>query len=176
MTNKWDNPGMYRRTCKKKYVIHVYLPPLGTKVYNKFEKSSYVTSPEKPFVCVGTCGEEWVIDVNKLSNTYMYPDGRPVLMQGYYGKGGSIRKDKPLAVVPRPGGWVWATHVPLANKFAIPTSWGDLLQVNAPGVTHGTGDYLVCADMGGRPNLADRWVVNGKIFPTTYDMRPFSGR
>lgn len=172
----WDNPAMYRRTCKKKYIVHVYMPPLGTKVYNKFEKSSYVTSTEKPFVCVGTCGEEWVIDANKLRNTYTHPDSRPIMMPGHHGKGGAIRKDNAIPVIPIPGDPVWAVHVPAENKFTIPTSWGDVLQVNAEGVAHGTGDYLVCADIDGRPNLADRWVVNGKIFPTTYDMRPFNSK
>jgi hypothetical protein len=66
-------------------------------------------------------------------------------------------------------------HIPVNLVFQIPTSWGDVLTVNAPGIPHGRGDFIVCADAGGYPNLNDRWVVNGEVFPSTYDMRAFPG-
>ena len=65
-------------------------------------------------------------------------------------------------------------RVPVNQKISINTAWGDVLQVNAPGVKHGKGDFIVCAvDNNGQPMLNDRWVVNGLIFEDTYDMRPF---
>ena len=46
-----------------------------------------------------------------------------------------------------------------------------MLQANRAGVPHGEGDYLVCgAGEDGQPDLSDVWVVNGAIFPDTYDM------
>ena len=51
------------------------------------------------------------------------------------------------------------------------TAWGDVLTANRPEVPHGEGDYLVCTvGEDGQPNLADVWVVNGAVFPNTYDM------
>ena len=46
---------------------------------------------------------------------------------------------------------------------------------NRAGVSHGYGDYLVCADIQGMPNMNDVWVVNGEVFPRTYNMSAFKG-
>ena len=67
----------------------------------------------------------------------------------------------------------WALFVPKNQKLAVPTSWGDVLTANRSGVPHGLGDYLLCSDGGNMPNLSDMWIVNGAIFPSTYDMRAF---
>lgn len=68
----------------------------------------------------------------------------------------------------------WAFHLPLSIKnFPVKTSWGDTLYANRPGIDHGMGDFLVCADADGRPNLNDVWIVNGEVFAYTYDMRAF---
>ena len=49
------------------------------------------------------------------------------------------------------------------------------MYANRPGISHGHGDFLLCPDDGmGHPNLNDVWVVNGKVFPTTYDLHSFS--
>lgn len=31
----------------------------------------------------------------------------------------------------------------------------------------------MCSEYGGQPNLNDMWIVNGLIFPLTYDLRSF---
>lgn len=45
-----------------------------------------------------------------------------------------------------------------------------MLHTNLPNAPHGDGDYLVCANKDGQPDLSDVWVVNGAVFPNTYDM------
>lgn len=72
-----DNPENYFPTHKGFYNVQVYKPEIGTKVYNEFEDAVYTTSEKKPFVMVGTEGEEWVIDSKKLSNTYRL-EGEPL--------------------------------------------------------------------------------------------------
>ncbi len=69
----------------------------------------------------------------------------------------------------------WAMLIPKeVENFPVQTSWGDTLLANRPGIEHGLGDFLVCADNGyGQPNLNDVWVVNGAVFPTTYDLHAF---
>lgn len=75
----------------------------------------------------------------------------------------------PLRTVPSTGNF--ACFVPAGIKVSVNTAWGDVLHVNRDGVPHGDGDYLVCAvGKDGKPDLSDVWVVNGKIFPSTYDM------
>jgi hypothetical protein len=94
---------------------------------------------------------------------------------GTDGEGNRVPIIQPFKIVSMPGPINFAVFVPKQYVFQIPTSWGDTLTVNAPGVPHGKGDFIVCADAGGYPNMNDRWVVNGEIFPSTYDMRAFPG-
>lgn len=169
-----NDPILYKMTRKKKYKIHCYMPRLGTKVYNKFEKSHYITDKNKPFVLVGTQGEEWVVDLKKLCATYTYVSGSPITYASLKNKlnaDGTIDK---FPIVASGCNLNYALRVPVAQKVSINTAWGDVLQVNAPGVKHGKGDFIVCGvDNNGQPMLNDRWVVNGLIFEDTYDMRPF---
>ena len=177
-----DNPSNYKRTHKKKYQIWASMPPEGTQVSNFLEKSNYVTSQKKQFVLTGTVGEKWVVDVEKLCKTYTTADGKPItkeLLSSMIVKGYARNSDKaipiikPFKIEALPGNINWAMFVPRQYVFQIPTAWGDILTVNDPSVPHGAGDFIVCADAGGEPNLGDRWVVNGAIFADTYDMRAF---
>ena len=176
----WNNPQNYKRTHKKKYTIEVSMPPEGTVVFNHLENVVYKTSKEKPFVLTGTRGEQWVIDPAKLCKTYTLEDGSPLTKEVLQRKVVPGWKDcvkypciKPFRITSIPGVDNWAIHVPKQYVFQIPTSWGDVLTVNNPEQDHDLGDYIVCADAGGYPNLNDRWVVNGSVFPDTYDMRAF---
>lgn len=173
-----DDVTQYKRTKKKSYSVYVCMPKIGTNVQNKLEMSNYVTSEQKRFVIMGTVGETWVIDDNKLAKTYQFTDGSPITPQSLSKRvvsvGGIQLIDwMHLETQPGGGGLNWAMFIPKKHTFQIPTAWGDVLTVNDPRTRHGKGDFIVCADAGGRPNIADRWVVNGEVFPTTYDMRAF---
>ena len=171
--------GNWKRTSKKKYQIYVCMPPLGTRVYNHLEDVYYTTSEKKPFVLSGTAGEQWVIDPAKLFKTYRLPNGQPLNFDFLKTKGQAYQVDwfkiETIVDTVNPV-YNWALFVPKNQKLAVPTSWGDVLTANRSGVPHGMGDYLVCADGGNMPNLSDMWVVNGEIFPATYDMRAFRGK
>lgn len=176
----WTNPSNYKRTHKKKYTISASMPPSGTRVVNFLENANYVTNSEKQFVLTGTVGEQWVIDVNKLCRTYTFEDGTPINKDTLSRKVIAGYKDgmkypciKPFNVTAMPGVTNWAIHIPARITFPVQTSWGDTLICNDPRIKHGSGDYIVCSDMNGHPNLSDVWVVNGLIFPDTYDMRAF---
>lgn len=171
------NQRLWKRTNKKNYSVYVCMPKIGTHVFNRLEGSKYVTDNNKRFVLSGTVGEQWVIDAGKLAKTYSFADGTPITPDTLKRKmhGGII--DWTLLKTLQSGGCLnWAFYLP-ANIINLPvqTSWGDTLLANRPEVSHGIGDFLVCRDAGGRPNLSDMWVVNGEVFPNTYDMRAFPG-
>lgn len=178
-----NNPSSYKRTNKKKYQIWASMPPEGTKVRNYLEKVEYITTHSKQFVLTGTVGEKWVTDINKLCATYRLADGRALskdvlgqmVVKGYTAyTPGAVPVIKPFKIESLPGVPNWALFVPKQYVFQIPTARGDVLTVNDPNIPHGAGDFIVCGDNGfGEPNLADRWVVNGNVFPHTYDMRSF---
>lgn len=43
----FNNPALYKKTHKKKYMITAYMPPMGTTVTNFLEQANYITTPEK---------------------------------------------------------------------------------------------------------------------------------
>lgn len=168
----------WKMTEKKLYEVYTCRPVLGTAVTNKLEGASYTTDKNRQFVMSGTLGEQWVIDIKKLVSTYVLADGREitadVLNSKKANKAGEI--DWMRLKTRRNGQKNWAIMLPASVKnYPVQTSRGDTLIANRAGVAHGLGDFLVCSDAGGRPNFNDMQVVNGIVFPTTYDMRPFPG-
>jgi len=170
-----NNQKNWKKTHKKAYDVYMCRPLPGTQCTNKLEGSHYVTDQNKQFIISGTVGETWVIDVNKLAKTYTFADGTPITPDTLKAKcedDGQIEWVKLSTrqdVTPN-----WAFYLPKSiQNFPVQTSWGDTLYANRTGVGHLKGDFLVCADAGGQPNLNDVWVVNGEIFPRTYDLHAF---
>lgn len=170
-----NNPKNWKRTHKKSYEVYVCRPLPGTKCSNKFEGSNYVTDDKKQFIISGTRGETWVIDVNKLAKTYTFADGTPITPDTLRQKCNPSGQMNWQKMKTRPDNCNnWAFHLPKSiQNFPVKTSWGDTLLANRPGVEHLLGDFLLCSDNNGQPNLNDVWVVNGEIFPTTYDLHAF---
>lgn len=140
----------------------------------------YVVSEATPFVLCGTCGEMWTIKADKLAGTYTFLQGnQPVAINqqtlnqrltGKYLDWTVVRTSLKATV-----GQTMACFVPASKKGQIQTSWGAVLNINGAGVSHGKGDFVVCSKLpNGQPNLADRWVVNGEIFATTYNNQGWS--
>jgi hypothetical protein len=171
-----NNPKNWKKTHKKSYKVWICRPATGTQCTNVLEGANYVTDQNKQFIISGTVGETWVIDAGKLAKTYTFDDGTPITpdtLKSKLNRSGQIdwtklqTKQDGMAIN-------YAFHLPLSIKnFPVQTSWGDTLLANRDGIRHGKGDFLVCADNGGQPNLSDVWVVNGEVFPSTYDLHAF---
>lgn len=136
---------------------------------------AYAVTDATPFVLCGTVGEMWTISPDKLAKTYNFlQGGQPLRINqqslGQRMKNGlldwTLVRTSPQATA----GQNMACFVPSAQKGQIQTSWGAVLNINGVGISHGKGDFVVCAKLpNGKPNLSDRWVVNGDIFATTYN-------
>ena len=154
----------WKKCQKKVYSVTMYVPTEGTSVHNKLENSDYVTDKNKPFVLIGTVGEEWTIDSKKLINTYTYngtqltPAILEKLSDGKKYKLTTKGKDSPIQWCRKANG-----------KEKIATSCGETLEANRSGIPHGSGDYVVATDAGNSPNESDKWVVNGEVFKATYN-------
>lgn len=174
-----QNPNNWKRTRKKQYEVYVCRPALGTTETNRLEAVTYTTDANKQFIISGTVGEKRVIDLGNLVKTYCTLDGKPITagyLQEKMGADGTIDWLHLKTIPAADTVTNWAFHLPLGIKnFPVQTSWGDTLMANRTGIGHGKGDFLVCADLNGMPNLNNMWVVNGEVFPTTYDMRAFPG-
>lgn len=176
------NHNNWKRTCKKKYDIWMCMPRPGKSVTNFLEGSHYVTNENKPFVLSGTVGECWTVDAKKLFKTYRLFGGQPLTVDYLKSKMVNGKLDWIHLETVADGQVNWAFFlnprkygVQAVTNFPVQTSWGETLLANRPEVKHGMGDFLVCTDNNGLPNFNDMWVVNGAIFPNTYDMRAFPG-
>ena len=169
-----QNPANWKRTHHKIYEVYICKPPIGTQVFNRLEQSSYITNEASQFVVSGTQRELWVIDIHKLLRKYSFLDGKSITEDELHKrmKNGVIdwiHVKTNARTFP-----VWAFHIGTeVSDFPVTTSKGTVLLANATGVYHGIGDFILCSDSGGAPNFNDCWVVNGSVFPLTYDMRSF---
>lgn len=172
----------WKRTVAKCYEVYVCMPKQGTKVTNKFEGSSYLTDANKPLVISGTAGECWVVDFNKLASKYVLMNNAPITYEEInsrlikVGEQAHVMDWLKIKVLPAKNMVYWTFHLPKKHtNFPVKTSWGDILLANRTGVKHDAGDFLICSDRFGSPNLDNVWVINGTIFPRTYDMRGYAG-
>lgn len=154
------------RVQKKAYFIEVMKPSRPRQVTNVLEGATYNTK-ENDVILKGTVGELWVAPMEKVCKTYTKPDGSPLTPADFI-------PDRPLRVKTKPGNPCYAMHVSKSAMVEVKTAWGDVLLANRPGVEHGDGDFIVCGEKNGYPDLSDVWVVNGLVFKTTYEVLPKS--
>lgn len=154
-------------TGKASYQIEGRMVSQETDVYNSLELVSYhVENDGESVILTGVVGEEWVSPVSKVISTYTHTDGSPLSADEFRA---NLDKKITLQTVSEPG-TNFALHVPSDTVVRVETAWGDILYTNASSAPHGDGDYLVCRNVDGKPDLSDVWVVNGATFPMTYDM------
>lgn len=154
------------KVTKRSYEVAIRKSSVPVSVYNQLEDVRYDVKPEDNRVIItGTEGEEWLSKTDKVLKTYRKLDGT-VLSEA------DIPVDTKLRVKTLPGSEYFAIFVPKDMQFRVKTSWGEMLTANRDGVPHGDGDYIVCAVKDGSPDFSDVWIVNGVIFPKTYEILP----
>lgn len=157
----------FKPTAKLSYQIVGKRVAQPTAVHNTLENTDYLAQPKKDVVLKGTAGELWVTPLKKVQQTYLSVKNTPLTEKDF-------PVDQFIPLKTKAGKKVFALFVPKEKIVKIMTAWGDELTANRPEVEHGEGDYLVCSmDENGKANLKDVWVVNGKIFPKTYEMANF---
>jgi hypothetical protein len=154
-------------TGKTDYQVQAKMVSKPTHVYNALELVSYdVEDDNVSVVLKGTLDEEWVTKVSKVIKTYENLDGSAITEEQFISSKDEWTTIKTKAT---PGA-NYALLVPADTILEVQTAWGDVLYTNASKVDHGKGDYLVCNNKDGVPDLSDVWVVNGALFAKTYDM------
>jgi hypothetical protein len=131
---------------------------------NFFENVEYTARPNGSDVVIkGLAGEMWRAPLRKVRGVYSKEDGRPPELADFI-------PDRYIPLYTRKEEGYFACFVPPSLQVQVKTAWGDTLIANREGAPRGNGDYLVCrAGQEGKPNFSDIWVVNGLIFPLTYD-------
>lgn len=160
-------------TGKTSYTVQGMMVSKETSFHNPLEVTDYtVTDDGVSVVLKGTVGEQWVTKLEKVMKTYTKTDGTPVTAEDFAEK--DVFIDLKTKAAPDSN---FAMFVPKGTSVTVNTAWGDELHTNLFNAPHGDGDYLVCPNKDGQPDLSDVWVVNGAVFPTTYDMshQPVTG-
>ena len=153
-------------TGKTSYTVQAMMVSEEISFHNDLEVTDYtVTDDGVSVVLKGTVGEQWVSKLEKVMKTYTKADGTTVTAEDFAQK--DVFIDLKTKAAP---GTNFALFVPMGTSVTVNTAWGDVLHTNLPNAPHGEGDYLVCACVDGQPGLSDIWVVNGAVFPTTYDL------
>ena len=153
-------------TGKKKYPLQAMMVSRETSFRNELEGADYTVSDDGVTVIMkGTAGELWPVSMDKAVMNYSRPDGRRISIDDF------ARRDTfiDLVSIAAPDS-CYAMFVPAGIALTVRTASGYDLHVNLSGVAHGSGDYLICRKgEDGQPDLMDIWVVNGILFPQTYD-------
>lgn len=158
------NPEDFKPTSKVVYTIQGKMVSSVEEVTNVLEGTHYQAEPGTDVILKGTVDELWVTPLEKVLTTYVKEDGSELTKEDFI-------EDTFITLQTKAGKPVFAAFVPKDQQVEIQTAWGDILIANRPEVEHGAGDYIVCdATEDGQPNFEDVWVVNGKVFETTYDM------
>ena len=173
VVNKLTNPELVCRLGKKDYITVADRKRLNNEqigVLRSFivKGQAQITTKDEPFVLAGTRGELSVVSPMELASNYSFLQGSQCVQinninlnqrkSGDYLNWTLVRK-KGLAFKK-----YFACFVPANKRFSI----GNML-VNTQGVSHGKGDFLVCDSFNNKPNLTNRWLVNGEVFALTYN-------
>lgn len=136
-------------------------------------KDCKVAQGQDVVVVAGTHGELDLISMDMLGRYYMAynSQGRKVYALEYYNDlmdkaGYHVLGWQRVSYVPDGGDKYAAMFVPVDCRMEIPAG-----VVNAPGILHGFGDFLVAPLDGGRVDLSALTVVNGLVFRDTYNNR-----
>lgn len=155
-------------TGKTDYTVEAKMVSSPTHVYNELELVSYDVNDDGVSVILkGTLGEEWVTNVSKVIKTYTKLDGSALDEEFFKNS-----KDVYQTIKTKPTkDSNFALFVPKNVILTVQTAWGDVLYTNKSEVNHGKGDYLMCSNKDGKPDLSDVWVVNGAQILKNYDMK-----
>lgn len=153
-------------TGKTEYTIQGMLVSKDTPYENVLEGNSGVVTDDGITVLLkGTVDELWPSKLEKVMKTYTKADGSELTAADFQPKDTYI--DLKTKAQPDTN---FAMFIPADVQVVVETAWGDILTANRPGVEHGKGDYLVSTVKDGQPDLTDVWVLNGAVFPNTYDL------
>lgn len=133
---------------------------------------AYLVSANTPYVLAGSQGELWCIAEKALIKKYNFVTGQdtePINQQTLQRRMKTDCLDWTVVRTIPDNSQAWACFVNQSLRGQIATPWGAVLNINGAGVPHGKGDFVIAEDAGGKPNLADRYVVNGNVFANTYN-------
>lgn len=178
--NKLINPDVVKAVGKAYFTVEELQKIAGTQLYAALQgyvqqKRASITDKYDYVIC-GTVGELYTVQESDIVSYYqMFRDGNPINInqddiRQHSNNDGTINwtliRPSPATISYSIG---FALFVPVNKRLQIPVKHG-VANVNAPGVSHGKGDFIVCdRTPGGTLKVETRRVVNGEVFATMYN-------
>lgn len=169
-----NDKSLYKLCRKQIYSVKCCIPPKDIEIYNHLEDAHYTTNNTEKVLMKGLMNEIWLIDLKTLMNSYKFLDGEDINMETLNQRGKIIDNDLIMNwqdVISINNSMKYAQMIPKLYKLQITTKYGTNLNVNSDNSVsnHDQGDFILCSiDKDGKPNLNDKWVVDGNVFKKTY--------
>ena len=167
-------PENFKKTTRQSTDIWVCRPQIGTVVHNIFTNTDYTVDIVSQFVVCSALGELSTLSFEALSYSCVFSDNSAITeeaISSMHSEDGTISwfsaKTLPSSTP------VWACFVPDKYSYAFRTEKG-IAVINDGSSKHGLGDFVICPDEQGEPNLTKASVCNGLIFAHSYDNAGFS--
>lgn len=174
-----DDMKLWKSTTVKKWHSYVCLPPMGTPWNYVWMGTSGVTDAKERFIILNPLGDKYAITAKELAKFYVFANGEAINTDTVVNRLESGLMDWE-EIIARPGRPLWAYHldpkkygsavvdVPIVTKSGVYVA-------NRSEVKHTIGDFLVCDDLNGRPDMDTLTLIPDRLFIVTHDMRSFPG-
>lgn len=174
-----DDAKNYKKCSTKSYEVYACIPEAGTCIINRLHntdlykryKKDYMTAEQaKKYqglpladgnqVCIyGVAGEFSLVPLQVVLNNYVLENGMSVSVDELKKRWVKLKAKSNFREF-------FACFVPKIQIEHL-----GRMTVNGAGnfINHGKGDFIVCDNINGKPNMNTRRVVNGLIFANTYN-------
>ena len=156
----------FKNNCKKvyekEYEVSIVMPSIERRVVNVLMFKEQTTNPGDVIVR-GAARETWVMPLEKVLVKYSHLDGRQITLSDFV-----MDKVFKVKTKTREGSYCFALQIPEKHQIQVIIAPGEQICANRVEVEHNGGDYIVCNEKDGKPDLSKVWVVNGRVFPLTY--------
>lgn len=157
------------------YMIEAEIFPWNERpqrVFDMYKMRYLVTDEENRIIVRDKCGGVSVTNVESFCRSYVRIGGQPFYEDrlDWYPW---FRRPKKIRGWKQGGGYLlWAAHVTGYHGVISSRSGlghcGPTLEVNKSSCLHGDGDWIVCSDEEGRPDIRDAYVTSGFMFDVRY--------
>jgi hypothetical protein len=168
----FDSSEAYRATEVRQHSVYIAMPTYGTILTNYLTGENFEICDMTPVAVSGVAVEMWATSLKSVLADYTLPGGGSLYdyLRSTFGNKKLLfdwLKVKAASSTKK----YFALFIPETEQFRFTSADGKYHEVNHPRCCHGGGDFIVCSDIGGKPNLADRWVVNGNVFRAMFTTR-----
>lgn len=171
LESKVMNTSLYRRTKLKMYEVFICKPNIGTCCINRLNRSSVVTTEDKPFVVFVSGGDYSTASIDELKEKYRTSGSKSLdehIINKHCSKDGTMRWIR--ASRKSTDDYYWALEIEEEGSVKLQ---GKEECFNSEFEVRDCNDFVICKDKSGKPDLSTVKRINGTRFLTMYKTKYF---